>query len=366
MKKLFLSTLAQITLAFSCLAQVSTQPVGFNTVTALGNSDTRLSPPLHRTPVFSGTVQSVTGNVIVVQEATAWSVNQFVYSAGVQTDTYYVSFTSGSKPGMFYTVTANDATSVTLDLNGDASDGVVKGDSLMIIPYWTLATLFPGQAGITGTTNIFGTGAVTQILLTDGTAVGKNLAATHTYYYFTGSSNGGPGWRRVGGGFSNIKNDDVILPDMPLIVRQNNVPTSQITVTGNVPMAERRHLIGTLAANTVQDNIIAVDLPVPLTLTQSNLYESGAFAGTANIFGTGGDQLLVFDDSVASYNKSASSTYYYFTGSTNGGPGWRKVGGGFSTIQNATVALQPGSGYIIRKQATASPATMVWNIPLTY
>jgi uncharacterized protein (TIGR02597 family) len=376
MNKLRFSILALCVLSSLSHAQVYSPTVGFNTITALGNSDTRVSAPLHRSPAFSGMVQSVTGNIITVQGLPGWTANQFAYLAGTQPNSYYVSITSGNKEGMYYTVTGNsndsgttNTSTVTVNPDGDVLDGasgISQGDTLLIVPYWTLSTFFPGQIGITSTTNIFGTGALTQILLIDATAIGKNLAATHTYYYFTGSGNGGPGWRRVGGGFANIKNDDVILPDAPIIVRQNNVATSQITITGNVPTSDRKYVIGTLVANTVQDNMIAVDLPVPLSLSQSNLFESGAFTGTTNIFGTTGDQLLVFNDATTGYNKAADSTYYYFTGATNGGPGWRKIGGGFTTIRNSDIVFQPGSGYVIRKSATVSPTSTVWTVPLTY
>lgn len=358
------------------LAQVTTTPVGFNTVTALGSSDTRLSAPLQRTTVYQGLVQGVAGNVITLQGLPGFTANQFLYVSGSQPNTYYVTLTTGNKKGMFYTVTANGAdsgsantTTVTVDTAGDTLDsgsGILSGDALSIIPYWTLDTMFPGQVGITGTTNILGTGAVTQVLVTDATTVGTDLASSRTYYYFTGSSFGGAGWRRISGGFTNIKNDDVILPDMPIIVRQNNVPTSQLKVVGSVPASDRKYIVGTLQANKDQDNNIAIDIPVALTLTQSNLYQSGAFLGTSNIFGVGGDKLLVFDDAVTGYDKSAAFTYYYFTGTSNGGAGWRRVGGGFSTIRDTDVVFQPGSGYVVRKVATPTPSTAVWSIPLPY
>ncbi|MCF7790207.1 MAG: TIGR02597 family protein [Prosthecobacter sp.] len=376
MKTLHRSLLLLPLIATATMAQETTSPVGFNTVTALGSSDTRLSAPLQRHAVYQGVVQSVAGNEITVQGLPGWTLNQFLYVSGSQPNTYYVTPTTGNKKGMFYTLTANSAdsgtantTTVTVDAAGDTLDtgsGILSGDALSIIPFWTLDTMFPGQAGITGTTAILGTGAVTQILVTDPTTVGTDLASSRTYYYFTGSTFGGPGWRMISGGFTSIKNDDVILPDLPIIVRQNNVPTSQITVVGSVPASDRKYIIGTLQANQDQDNNIAVDIPVPMTLTQSNLYQSGAFLGTSNIFGVGGDKLLVFNDAVTGYDKSANFTYYYFTGTTNGGEGWRRVGGGFSTIRDNDVIFQPGSGYVVRKIATPTPSTAVWSIPLPY
>lgn len=376
MKHLRLSLLLLPLLATVAQAQVTTAPVGFNSVTALSNSDTRISTPLQRPAVFQGLVQGVAGNVITVQGLPGWTLNQFLYASGSQPNTYYVTPTTGNKKGMFYTITANSAdsgaantTTVTVDAAGDTLDtasGILSGDALSIIPFWTLDTIFPGQAGITGTSNIFGTGALTQILVTDPATVGTDLASSRTYYYFNGTGFGGVGWRMVSGGFTNIKNNDVILPDMPIIVRQNNVATSQVTVVGSVPTNERKYVIGTLQSNTAQDNNIAIDIPVSMTLAQSNLFQSGAFLGTTNIFGTGGDKLLVFNDAAAGYDKSASATYYYYNDTGFGGPGWRSVGGGFTTIRNNDVVFQPGSGYVVRKVATPTPTTAVWSVPLPY
>lgn len=348
----------------------TTDPVGFVTVDALANSDTKLSTALSRAPSFVGVVATVSGNVVTVQGTPGWTNNQFVYAAGSQPNSYYLSIGgTGVKAGMYYDITANGINSVTVNLSGFPSDeisaNVPSGTPVRIMPHWTLATLFPGQAGITGTSNLFGVGAVTQILMTAGNVVGINLSASATYYYYTGTANVGPGWRKIG--TNSIKrDDDIVEPDTYVIVRHNQTPASQITVTGNVATTIRRTVIGTLLANTAQDNLIGIEVPVPLTLLQSNLFESGAFVGSTTKFGTNGDKLLVFDDGVAGVNKSASATYYYFPATAGGTPGWRKVGGGFDTIRDSETVFQPGKGYVVRKQAAATAATVVWNIPLPY
>ncbi|MFZ2278596.1 MAG: TIGR02597 family protein [Prosthecobacter sp.] len=377
MKTLRLSLLLLPLMATVSLAQVTTAPVGFNTVTALGNSDTRYSIPLQRPSVYQGLVQSVSGNVITVQGLPGWTSGQFLYVAGSQTNTYYVTPTSGNKMGMFYTITANAAdngtantTTLTVDTAGDTLDdvsGIVTGDSLSIVPYWTLDTVFPGQVGITTTTSISGAGSMTRIFIPDPTSAGVDLAATISYYYYSGTGFGGAGWRRSGGGLTNKKNDDILSPDSYVIIRQDGVATNAaITVAGGVPTSARSYVIGTRAANTDQDNAIAVDVPIPLTLTQSNLFESGAFAGTTSISGASGDKLLVFDDTTAAIDKAAVKSYYYYTGTGFGGAGWRLQGGGLTTIRNNDVVFQPGAGYNIRKQGTGAVSTLIWRMPLTY
>lgn len=360
-------------------AQVHSPIVGFNTITALGNSDTRFSVPLHRPSAFQGVVESVSGNVITISGLPGWTANQFVYSAGVQSNVYYLSVGSGNKEGMYYTVTANsadsgtaDTSTLTVDTAGDTIDGVsgvVSGDAVQIIPYWSLGTLFPGGQGLSPAATVAGSGNLTQIITVSHTTPGVNLSASSTYYYYPGNgSTQAAGWRRVGGGFANLKDDDVILPDSPVIIRQQGVGTSAIvTATGTVGTGDRKYVIGTLQDNTPQDNWVAVNIPVPLTLAQSNLAQSGAFTHATSAAGSGGDQLLVFNDAVAAMNKSVSATYYYYGG--NGDtllPGWRRVGGGFANLFDNTIVFQPGSGYIIRKQAAATASTGVWTVPVSF
>lgn len=358
-------------------AQVFSPIVGFNTITALGNSDTRFSVPLHRPAAFQGVVESVAGNVITVSGLPGWAANQFVYSAGGQTNTYYVSFVSGNKEGMYYRVTANaadagtaDTTTLTVDTGGDVIDGgagVLNGDGLQIIPYWTFATLFPGQQGVTTTTSATGAGSLTRVLIPDLSTPGINLAANGIYYYYSGTGFGGAGWRRSGGGLTTIRDNDPISPDVYVIIRQDGVVTSAVvTATGTVPTGDRRYVLGTISPDVEQDNPVAVDVPVPVTLTQSNLFESGAFTGTTSATGVGGDKLLVYDDAVAATNKAAAKTYYYYTGTSFGGAGWRQSGGGLTTIRNNDPVFQPGAGYIIRKVASPSPTSVVWTLPTNF
>lgn len=344
-------------------SEAFTDPVGFVAVTAKGNSDTRFAVPLSRGSVFTGVIASVSGSDVTVQGTPGWDLNQFVYAAGIQPNRYYVEFQTDGSPleGKRYDVASNAAgATLTLTLGTDTL-GSAAGEVISIIPHWTFATLFPNQAGISGTTSISGAGSATKILIPDTASTGINLVNSATYYYFTGATNGGPGWRRSGGGFANIKNDDIIKPSDYLVIRQDGVGDTVLAGTGAVPMSKRMIVIGTKAASTAQDNFVELDIPVPVSLTDSGLFESGAFASTTSISGASGDKLLVYDDSVALINKVPTKTYYYFSGATNGGPGWRRQGGGFSNIVNSEIAFQPGSGVIIRKQGVVTPSTLVWS-----
>ena len=371
MKKLPISLLGLLALATASQAQttVSSDPVGFNSITALGNSDTRFSVPLHRMHAYQGAVASVSGNVITVS-GTPFTASQYVYAAGTQTDTFYLEFATGAKTGKFYTISANTASTLTLDpldLVGDSLNAVVAGDSFRLIPYWTLSTIFPNQAGVAGTNQISGDSPVTDILIPDTKTAGTDLATSTGYFYYTGTSFGGAGWREIGGSPTAKKNDVPISPDSFVIIRQDGVGTNSLVVaTGAVPTNARKYVLGTIEANTDQDNAIAVDVPVGITLTQSNLFQSGAFAGTSLISGDNGDQLLVFDNSEVNFDKASSITYFYYTGTSFGGAGWRILGGSPTAKQDTTVVFQPGNGYVVRKVGTSVPQTFVWNMNLPY
>jgi len=366
MKKLQF-TLALLVASASLLsAQVVTEAVGFVSVTALGNSDTRFAVPLHRPTFFVGSVVSKVGNVITVQNTANWTTDQFVYSAGTQNDHFYIEIQSNgsSAEGKRFDIASNTAN--TLTVVGDAS-GIVVNDVFEIIPYWTYGTLLPAStSGITATTSISGAGSATKILVPDTTSPGTNLITNATYYYYGGAASGGPGWRKSGGGLTTIRNNDIISPSSYLIVRQDGVATATISGTGSVPMAKRVHIIGTKLSGVAQDNFVQIDIPIPVTLTDSGLWESGVFTASASVSGSNGDKLLVYDDSMALKNKVPSKTYYYYNGAASGGPGWRLQGGGLTTIRNGEVAFSPGSGVVIRKQATTPAQTLTWAPLPTY
>ncbi len=323
----------------------ATSPVGFVALSAPGNSDTILSAPLARPAAHVDTVAAVDGSTVLLAGLPGWTATQFVRGAG-QPDTFYLAFNSGAKAGQHYTITANAADTVTVDLAGDTFADVRVGDSVRIVPYWTFGTLFPNGAGVTGTPS-HGV-RPTEILMLDHAAVGTNLSPRATYYYYTGTT---PGWRRVGAGLATLCDNDIIPSDAYFIFRQNTATNQAPVVMGSVPDAPIGTIVSTLAANQAQDNFVAYGVPVPLTLAQLNLVQSRAFAGSAS-HGVRRDELYVFDNAAVAHNKAPVATYYYFTGAN---PGWRRVGGGINTVRDQDIVLRPGAGFIVRKAATSVP-----------
>ena len=90
-----------------------------------------------------------------------------------------------------------------------------------------------------------------------------------------------------------------------------------------------------------QDNYVGLQRPVPVSLNDSGLIESGAFSSSP-LPGARTDELLTFDNTVVARNKSSNASYYYWQGA------WRQVGGGNAEFGTSLI-FQPGTGVIIRK-----------------
>lgn len=335
--------------ATSLTAQVTTEPVGFNSVTCLPGSDTRCSVPLSpEIPFPAGVVSSVStpvaGQLTIVPTATApgWTTNQFA-------SLYYVKMTSGAKAGMFYQILSNTATDVTVDLAGDAA-AVVAADGFKICKFWTLATLFPPatQTTIVPSASNSGLARRTEVRFPDLTGTGINLATTRTFFLV------GTEWREATA--SNANADNVILtPDSFFIVRHGSssiVSATTYTVTGNVDLAPNTTGLNTLQAGK-QDNPVTHGRPIPVSLANLDLISSGAFAGSN---GQGGlarrDELLVYSNAVAGINKAASATYYYDSSSGN----WKASG---SNVISDSVEIGPAEGFVIRKYQTSGGSAVV-------
>jgi uncharacterized protein (TIGR02597 family) len=335
----------------------TTAPLGFTALSVPGGSDAVISAPLVRPARHVVAVAGAAGSVVLLAGAPGWGTNELVRNGAVQPETYYLAFNDGAKAGQYFTIVANTDASVTLDLAGDSLDDVQPGDTVRIVPYWTFGTLFPGGAGVTGSST-HGTRA-TEVLVYDHAAVGTNLSPAWTYYYYTGTN---PGWRRVGGGLSTVRDGDIIAPDSYLLYRQNTPAAQAPVVLGEASTSTIATIVSTLQSGVAQDNHLAYAVPVPLTLAQLNLVQSGAFEGSAS-HGARRDELYVFDNAAIGQNKSPSAVYYYFTGAN---PGWRRVGGGVSTVRDDDIVLQPGQGFIIRKAASPVPQSHVVRFTPSY
>lgn len=324
---------------------------GYYKLPLLGNSDTIVSLPFAPLPATSLLVASVAGNVVQLQTTTNLTVNQFVYAAGVQPNTYYARIDTGTLEGRQYAITGNGTTSLTLNLNGATLTGLANGDTVSVVAYWTLGTVFTNGNGIHLTTD---QGDLqTEVLIPDVSGTGKNLSTVADYYYYSNSVNGSVAWRLVNSSATNL-NDAIIQPNTYLIIR-HNIPTNTTFISMGDVILTKVTLPLRVNAGSQQDNVVGLARPLQVSLNDAGLITSGAFVPTTNL-SSHKDDLIVFDNTTTNQNKSAASTYYYYN------LGWRKIGASTATDYGSSNVLLPGAGFIIRK-AVATNAPIWVNTP---
>ena len=328
-------------LASSC---TSTPAAGFISLSLLGNSDTFISMPFVRAAVSSATIISFADNVVTVAQANGqpWTTNQFVYASGSQSNTYYARFASGTLNGMIFPVVSNETNTLTLNLNGNSLSNVVANDLIYVEPFWTLNSVFPNGTGV----NVSPTSGNrnTELLMPDLTTAGINLSAPKIYFFHAGI------WKQVGQNAID-HGDDIIEPNTPFTVRHNVSTNTTLLAAGNAIAANVAIPLNIPPdASSKQDNYIGLMRPVTLTLDDSQLVSSGAFAPSP-VPGNRTDELLIFDNTITAKNKSSSSVYYYWNSA------WRRVGAG-STVVGSAPIFTPGTGIILRK-GTNSAATWI-------
>lgn len=327
------------------------------------NSDTLVSIPFVRPAAFTGTIQSVSNNVITVNGSPNWAANQFVYAAGSQTNTYYAligasaSGPANPREGCIYPVTANGSGTVTLSLNGDTIGSIPANSQISLIPYWTLATLFPAaNANVSFTPTSSTRTFKTEVLIPNYSASGINLSASQTYYFI--SSGGNVGWRLFGDSATADHGNDVLAPDGYITIRnQNGAPTLPLVVSGNVPMSKLTVPLATLSTGP-QDNATAVIRPIDTSLNNCGLNPTdGSFVATTSTRSFK-DQLFFYNNAQVGFNKSTSATYYYMNN------GWRLFGDAVTTDHGADL-IPAGSAITIRK-ASGTGLSAFWSNAPTY
>ena len=139
--------------------------------------------------------------------------------ANAYDNTHYVLATSGANAGQWSEVVTTAANSITT-----AEVLLAAGDTFEVIPFWTLATAFPGGEGVGVNTNP--NAPTATVLINDPTAVGINLSAGSSYLYFEDGVN--DGWYDTNT-FAPA-NDLALVPDTYLTIR-NNTASPIVTVT---------------------------------------------------------------------------------------------------------------------------------------
>jgi uncharacterized protein (TIGR02597 family) len=341
--------------AFCGFAQtiVTTDPVGFTTTTLLGSSDTFVAIPFVRPPEFTGAIASATGSTITLV-GNPLSQSQFLYG-GAQHNHYYALIGpisgTGTKEGHTYLVTGNGTSTLTVDTSHDDLNNIPANTQVQVIPYWTPATIFPaGDANVSFTPTTSSSSYQTQIRVPNYSASGINLPYSPVYFFSNdvdGTLNN-IGWRIIGDNNTD-HGDDPLLSDSYFVVRNNTgVPTLSLTNIGTVLL--KKLAVPLIAMSQQQDNPVSIVRPFNVALDATGLGPAD------NSFGSG-DQLLLFNNAVAGFNKSRSAAYTYDTH-------WRLTGD--STLSDRGADIIPcGTGFIIRKAARGVSAFWTNALPVS-
>lgn len=197
---------------------VTTNPVGFNTITIQPNTIRALALPIDNIPAFTGPVSSRTATTIDTTNA------NFTVSYGpFSTNPHVIRVLSGASQGRQFRIASNDTDTLTLTpgTGVDLTTLIADGDRYEILAVETLGTLF-GTASPAGL-NTGGAGTADNVILREGTAY-------NTYF------NDGTNWLGTSTG-GTIQNNRPILPEQGfLFVRRAG--TRSFTVTGAVPITK--------------------------------------------------------------------------------------------------------------------------------
>jgi uncharacterized protein (TIGR02597 family) len=110
--------------------KIVSEPLGFNRVTCLANSDTIVGVPVCKTGSMitslsaSPSVDGGRATVTLMQDDL--SPSSFLC--------HHLKFTSGAKSGFWYDITGCTSGSLTIDLNGDSLNREVRGEAVHIGP----------------------------------------------------------------------------------------------------------------------------------------------------------------------------------------------------------------------------------------
>ena len=310
---------------FSSLSAVTTDPVGYVTISCLGGSDTVTSVPLAQTTAITSAVASVDS------ASSQITIDQSDLGVDAYQDSHYVRFGAGSAlEGAKMTITSNTADTLTLQVQSGYNLGdAVADDVVEIIPHITLSDLFSSVSSLPDGTEVF---------YFDSATGGINKSSSGGYVYYS------PTWYDAGT-FANV-DGAVLLPDEALIVRVPGDAANDfdIITTGAVPTVGYSFPIVTVGSGQ-NDNFVSPQIPGELPL--STLFASA----------TDGDEILIFDNTVRGINKSSSGGYVYYA------PSWYDAGT-FAVVD--AVSVKPWEMAVYRRSDQGGSSATVFSGRASY
>ncbi|MCB1090765.1 MAG: TIGR02597 family protein [Verrucomicrobiae bacterium] len=262
---------------------------------------------------------------------------------------HYLRFVGpGGAAGSWHPILSHSDSTVTIEANGSNLADLDTGDTFEIIPYWTLDSLFdPGvQETIHVSAGSLPNVRSTEVLITDLTGEGINLAPDHIYF-LTGS-----GWRQATTGFPSA-GSQVILPGQVIVIRHPvGVADTYFVARQRVNLGDLRMALRTSVRGS-QDNLVSLARPTEIKLSELDLTAETFLDSASTDSGDRVDELLLFDNLAAAFNKSPSVTFFRVAGT------WRRDDG--ATFPVADDDLIPiAAAIVIRKAATEDGQPLIW------
>ena len=329
--------------------------VGYTSQTLTAGSDTIISPQVFRpaelTSAVSGVSSGASQAVLTLSGASLTS-NQFVYNSSTQPNTYFVLVTAGNLAGTYFMVASNDATTITVNLDGlTASSADIT--SVEVRPCWTLKTLFPASdANVSFTPSASATAGNrrTTILFPNNTGTGINRAPSVTYFF--NNAAGVQDWVTTTA-TSAKAGDTAILPGSYLIHRNTGGTPVNLSIThaGAVFSQSLSYYIGT-STTSANDNYISLPRPTDYTLNQLGLTDSSFTQSTSKTAGGRRDLLLVLNTSGTGINRAPVATYFRFAND------WYSTANTALATNNAVIPA--GSAVVVRK-VLSDGNDKIWN-----
>lgn len=331
-----------------------TTPVGYVSLNVPAASDTTFTTPLARPSLLQAASTGVSGNVITVS-ATGAANDAFINTPADGNAKTYVLVRSGPLAGLRFPVADNDGTTVTVDGGATTlqAQGFVTGNTFSVVPYWTLATLFPGGAGVGGSADIYDPSAT--VLVSEQQSVGTNRSSAAAYFYSDGTS-APAGWLDANDPEGASQNNVAIDPSITHKIR--SAAATKLTINGEVPSVALKTVL--LTAAGANDEYVSSPYPVDVSLTESGL--QSAIKPSPDIYDPV-DTVLIYDDEASGFNKGSSAAYFYSDG-TSGPVGWLDANDPEGDLVTGKV-LKAGRAFTIRK-AGGTPTSTTWTSPIPY
>jgi uncharacterized protein (TIGR02597 family) len=304
---------------------VATVPQGYVNITIKASLDgtayaiTQFSAPLESATSITGqqsTRISSVGTNTISNSAAGWTADALSSAASP----FFVKVRTGTAEGRIFRITANTATSLTVDTQGAdlTTLGIAtgtSGDTYEILPGYTLLSLLgtPAEGVIGGTFDQFSASQTDKILINDSVGV------TRFFYYDTTAAQ----WRRPGS--ASNQNTLVISPFTGMAYYRISTTPLSFMFMGKVPDTDAR--IRVPASGTT---LFASYYPMATTL-------AGLGLNTLSSWRKLGDAGVTLNDTDRVVAEDALGTLrsYYFDGTS-----WKYVGN--DSPQDAT-AISAGT-----------------------